>query len=419
MPGEEKMTIGETRKYLAIMQRRYQAADKKGKGTLLDEMEEFTSMHRKSLIRLLSASTLSRKPRRAVPCPPTARGKQRGRKYGPDVDDSIRVIAESLDHICAERLKPALPDMAKHLAQFGEMQITPHLISQLEEIGVATVGRILRRVRQDTYRLPRKGPERANQLAREIPMGRLPWNESQPGHFEVDLVHHCGAATVGEYVHTFQMVDVATGWSERAAVFGRSQHQMEVGFGRVQARLPIPIIQLHPDNGSEFLNDHIVRCWKEAAKGLKLSRSRPYHKNDNRFVEQKNATLVRAYLGNIRLDTRTQCNKLNLLYDKMWLYYNFFQPVMRLEEKLVLFQEDGKSRIRHRYGLARTPLERLCQTDAISEATKEQLKAARDSINPRQLRKEIYRLLDELLSLADQDLDVCLDNNRKEEAIAR
>src|SRR3990170_183549 len=223
MPGEEKMTIGGTRKYLAIMQRRYQAADKKGKGTLLDEMEEFTSMHRKSLIRLLSASTLSRKPRR----------KQRGRKYGPDVDDSIRVIAESLDHICAERLKPAMPDMAKHLAQFGEMQITPHLISQLEEIGVATVGRILRRVRQDTYRLPRKGPERANQLAREIPMGRLPWNESQPGHFEVDLVHHCGPATVGDYVHTLQMVDVATGWRERAGVFGRTHRAMVAGSEKI------------------------------------------------------------------------------------------------------------------------------------------------------------------------------------------
>src|SRR3989304_2610023 len=233
MPGEEKMTIGETRKYLAIMQRRYQAADKKGKGALLDKMEKFSGMHRKSLIRLLSAPDISRKARR----------KQRGRKYGPEVDDTIRVIAESRDYICAERLKPALPDMAKQLAQFGEMQITPHLISQLEEIGVATVGRILRRVRQDTYRLPRKGPERANQLAREIPMGRLPWNESQPGHFEVDLVHHCGPATVGDYVHTLQMVDVATGWSERVAVFGRSQAQMEVGFKKIQARLPIPIIQ--------------------------------------------------------------------------------------------------------------------------------------------------------------------------------
>lgn len=181
------------------------------------------------------------------------------------------------------------------------MKAKPELIAQLEEIGVATVGRILRRVRQDTYQLPRKGPERANQVAREIPMGRLPWDEAEPGHFEVDLVHHCGQATVGDYVHTFQMVDTATGWSERVAVLGRSQQEMEKGFKHIQARLPIPIVQLHVDNGSEFLNNHLIRCWKEAAKGLQLMRSRPYQKNDNRFVEQKNATLVRAYLERLVL----------------------------------------------------------------------------------------------------------------------
>ena len=157
MPGEDKMTIDERRKYVARMKRRYQTANRKGQGALLDEMEKFTGIHRKSLIRLLSAPDISRKARR----------KQRGRKYGPEVDDAIRVIAESLDYICAERLKPALPETAKQLAHFGEVQTTPHLMFQLEEIGVATVGRILRRVRQDTYRLPRKGPERANQLARE------------------------------------------------------------------------------------------------------------------------------------------------------------------------------------------------------------------------------------------------------------
>ena len=253
MPGEDEMTVDERRKYLARMKRRYQAANKKGRAVLLDEMEKFTGIHRKSLIRLLNAPDLSRKARR----------KQRSRKYGPEVDDAIRVIAESLDYLCAERLKPALPAMALHLSQFGELQVSPELISELEKIGVGTVGRMLQRIKQDTYRLPRKGPERANQLAREIPMGRLPWNESQPGHFEVDLLHHCGPATVGEYVHTLQMTDVATGWSERVAVFGRSQHQMEDGFNRIRARLPILIIQLHPDNGSEFLNDHIIRCWNK------------------------------------------------------------------------------------------------------------------------------------------------------------
>lgn len=410
MPSEDKMTMNETRKYLAIMQRRYQAADKKGRAALLDEMVAFTSKHRKSLTRLMNIPDLSGRPR----------AQQRGRVYGPEVDDAIRVIAESLDFICAERLSPALPAMARQLAQFGEITVTPQLITQLEQIGVATVGRILHRVRQDIYRLPRKGPERANQIAKEIPVGRLPWNESRPGHFEVDLVHHCGPATVGEYVHTLQMVDVATGWSERVAVFGRSQAQMESAFQRIRARLPIPVIQLHPDNGSEFLNHHIIRCWKEAASGLKLSRSRPYNKNDNRFVEQKNATLVRAYLGNVRLDTRTECVKLNLLYDKMWVYYNFFQPVMRLEEKVVSSQEGGKARIKHRYGEAQTPLQRLCQTTAITEQVREQLDALRQSINPRQLHREIYQRLDDILDLASRELDVSLDHiNEEEEALAR
>ncbi|MDO8700683.1 MAG: integrase [Deltaproteobacteria bacterium] len=372
------------------MKKRYQAADRTGRGQLLDEMEKVTEMHRKSLIRLLSAPDLSSKKRK----------RQRGRKYNYQVDDAIRVIAESLDYICAERLKPALAEMAIHLSRLGEMQASPELITQLEEVSVATVGRILHRLGQDTYRLPRKGPERANQIAKEIPMGRIPWNESEPGHFEVDTVHHCGAATVGEYVHTLQMVDVATGWSERAAVMGRSHREVEKGFKHIESRSPIPIIQLHPDNGSEFLNNYIIRYLKEAAKGLKLSRSRPFQKNDNRFVEQKNSSLVRAYLGNVRLDNLVECHKLNQIYDKMWLYYNFFQPVMRLTEKQVSYQENGTYKLKHRYDSAMTPFQRLCKTNAISEKDKEKLAKLRDSTNPRELRKEIYHLLDKLLTLA-------------------
>jgi transposase InsO family protein len=359
---------------------------------LLDEIEQVTGLHRKSAIRLLNAPDLSRKVRR----------KQRGRKYGPEVDDAIRVIAESLDYICAERLKPALAEMAHHLEKFDEMRVKPELMEQLGKIGVATVGRILRRVRQDTYRLPRKGPERANQVAREIPMGRLPWDEAEPGHFEVDLVHHCGQATVGDYVHTFQMVDVATAWSERVAVLGRSQQEMEKGFKQVQRRLPIPIVRLHMDNGSEFLNNHLIRCWKEAAKGLYMMRSRPYHKNDNRFVEQKNATLVRAYLGKVRFDTRLQCYKMNQLYEKMWLYYNFFQPVMRLKGKVAL-AEQGAYRVKHHYDCAQTPFQRLCHTKLLSEDIQDHLRALRDRTNPRQLRKEVYKLLDEVLTMPGED----------------
>ena len=234
-------------------------------------------------------------------------------------------------------------------------------------------------------------------------MGRMPWDITEPGHFEVDLVHHCGQATVGEYIHTLQMVDVATGWSERVAILGRSQREMAIGFKRIQDRLPIPIIRLHPDNGGEFINHHIIRCWKEASKGLELMRSRPSNKNDNRFVEQKNSSLVRAYLGKDRFDTAQQCQMMNFLYDQMWVYYNLFQPVMRLAQKQILPQESGVYKVKHKYDTAQTPFQRLGNTTAIIQENKEKLTTLRDRTNPRHLRKEIYRLLDDLLAPGHDD----------------
>ncbi|MFQ6000344.1 MAG: hypothetical protein ACE5LG_01600, partial [Anaerolineae bacterium] len=142
--------------------------------------------------------------------------------YGPEVDDALRVIAESFDYLYAERLTPNLVWMATHLATHGEMEVSPPLLGKPGRISVSTVGHILAGIRQDRPRLPRKGPESAHRVTREIPMKRISWHEQQPGHFQVDLVHHCGPSASGEYVHTLQMIDVATGWSERIAVLGRS-----------------------------------------------------------------------------------------------------------------------------------------------------------------------------------------------------
>ena len=186
-------------------------------------------------------------------------------------------------------------------------------------------------------------------------MKRIPWQEQEPGHFEVDLVHHCGRTASGEYMHTLQMIDVATGWSERVAVLGRSYLVMQDGFSRILDRLPFPVLEIHPDNGSEFFNDHMLRFWRGLKPKPQLSRSRPYHKNDNRFVEQKNSTLVRNYLGYDRLDTIAQTLAVNQLYDMMWLYYNFFQPVMRLAEKTWSREEGQPSRVKRRYDKAATP----------------------------------------------------------------
>jgi len=388
MPEHDAMTIDERRKYLKIMRPRYKAADRRGRGALLDEMEQVTGLDRKTVIRLMHGS-LERKPRQ----------RQRGRTYGPEVDDALRVIAESCDYICAERLQPNLVAMAKHLAKHGELRLSAALLEQLAVISVSTLRRILARVRQDEPRLPRRGPERANQATRDIPMRRIAWDESQPGHFEVDLVHHCGRDTGGTYVHTLQMIDVATGWSERVAVLGRSYLAMEDAFRRILARLPFPVLELHPDNGSEFFNAHLLRFWGELISEAKLSRSRPWHKNDNRFVEQKNDSLVRAYLGHERLDTVAHTRALNVLYDKMWLYYNLFQPVMRLQQKEYRTLEDGSVRLRRRFDVARTPLDRLIATEQVPPDRKEALLALRDSLNPRRLRQEIYADLQALFAL--------------------
>ena len=388
MSIEDKMTIDERRKYLKKMQERYLQADRKERGQLLDEMEVVTELHRKSLIRLMKSS-LERRPRR----------RQRSCTYGPDVDDALRVIAESTDHICADRLTPNLPWLARHLAAHGELTISPQLLEQLERISASTVERILARIRQDEPRLPRRGPTQRNRLLRDVPMKRIPWNEPDPGHFEVDLVHHCGPIASGDYVHTIQMIDVTTGWSERAAVLGRSYLVMNDGFKRILARLPFPVREIHPDNGSEFFNNHMLRFWKGLKPKPILSRSRPYHKNDNRFVEQKNATLVRSYLGYDRLDSVVQTLAVNHLYDRMWLYYNFFQPVMRLSEKTWIHEEGQPSRARRRFDKAATPFDRICATKTISPEQQEPLAALRDQTNPRQLRQEIYQLIDHIASL--------------------
>ena len=197
-------------------------------------------------------------------------------------------------------------------------------------------------------------------LLQEIPALRIPWDIREPGHFEVDLVHHGGPSSSGEYLHTLQMIDVATGWSERVAVLGRSALVMEAAFRRILARLPFPIIELHPDNGSEFLNYHLLKFFKEAVKGVRISRSRPWQKNDNCHVEQRNDSLVRAYLGYDRLDSVAQALAANQLYDQMWLYYNFFQPVLHITAKTLVVNDGQRPHVKRRYDTASTPFDRLC-----------------------------------------------------------
>src|SRR6266851_5000573 len=375
MPTEEQMTVNERRKYLKLMKVRYVAAKRVERSRLLTEMQEVTSLHRKSLTRLMHTASLER----------TKRQKPRPRTYGPEVERVVVRVWESRDYICAERLTPGLLRMARHLARFELLGLTAQVEGQLATISRATVARILGKYRSRMRRLPQKG---ADQVTKGVPMGRIPWDISDPGHFEVDLVHHNGESSAGLYGHTIQLVDVATGWSERVAVMGRGQSAMEAGFRRIVERLPFAIRELHPDNGSEFFNQHLVHFWKDKVVGVQLSRSRPYQKNDNRIVEQKNDTLVRQYVGHLRLDSPAQVAALNALYEQMWLYYNLFQPVLHLCEKTVV---DGK--VHRKWDEAKTPYERLLASKMLGPEQQERLQLLYEQTNPLALRQEIYQRL--------------------------
>jgi hypothetical protein len=386
MSETEAMNIDERRKYIHKIWGRYRQANKKEKGRLLDEVEAVTGMHRKAIVRLLNGR-LSRK----------KRSRERGREYGVEVSEAVRVIARSLDYPCAERLQPNLVWMARHLQKHGELQAEQAGLEKLARVSVSTLKRMLKRVGRSEPKLAQQQPKRpqTSSLRKAYPMSKIAWDIEEAGHFEVDLVHHAGESTEGEYVHTLQMVDVATGWSEMTAIFGRSYRVMADGFDYLLARLPFAVQEIHPDNGAEFFNQHLLRYWKAKVSDLQLSRSRPYQKNDNRFVEENNHSLVRAYIGHDRLDTQAQLKVLRQLYTKLWLYHNFFQPVMRLQEK----QYVSPLQYRRKYDQAQTPFDRLKKKNVLKEEVQLQLEALRSQTNPIALRNQIDELISQLLSL--------------------
>ena len=392
MSETEPMNINERRKYIHKMWGRYKKANKKEKGDLLSEIEVVVGMHRKSIIRLLN-NRLSRKKR----C------RERGRTYGIDVDDAIRKIAHSLDYPCAERLHPNLDWMAEHLEYHGELCLKGKTKESLMMISVSTLKRILKRVGRSEPKMAEKKPKKPSHssIRKHYPMTKIAWDIPEPGHFEVDLIHHCGATANGEFIHTLQMVDVATGWSEATAILGRSFRVMKDGFDYLLNRLPFPVLEIHPDNGAEFFNQFLLQYWQNRLPDLQITRSRPYQKNDNRFVEENNHSMVRAFIGHSRLDTIAQLKILRQLLDKLWLFHNFFQPVMRLKEKQII----SSTQFRRMYDQAKTPFDRLKEKYSINEKNLSSLENLRRQTNPLALRNEINSLITDLLSLP------CLDKS--------
>ena len=388
MTTDTQMNIDERYKYLRIQQRHYAAAQtRRAKQALLDEMVRVTGLHRKHLIQLLGQAGIQRRPR----------SRERERTYGREVDEVLALVWEAQDYICAERLQPVLVFTAEQLATFGRLSLGPGLREQLGTISPATIRRHLPPL--PLGHVTRAGKRLQNVHQQEVPMRRIPWDIQEPGHFELDLVHHCGPHTEGEYVYTLQIVDVTTGWSGRRAILGRSYMVVADALYYLAHQIPFPILEMHPDNGSEFLNAHLLRFLDQHYPEWERSRCHPGTPNDNRYVEQKNYTLVRAFLGDVRLDTVRQTRYLNHIYDQMHTYHNFIQPVMRQTAKeWVPNADDSGGYTRRRHDDAAPPVVRLCAAQTLPEAQRAALLEQRRNIDPLALRRKIYADLQHLFA---------------------
>jgi len=369
---ERSLTVAAGREYVQLMRERYaRAVGRAAKGVLLDELELVLGWHRKHAVR-----AMARAPRKA----PRVRGG-RPRQYLACMV-AIERVWEALDYCCAERLQPQLQRVARDLVRFGELEASEEVLEALGCISRATLARRIAALpRPKPRRLP-VAPHPQRLLKAAVPIGRFAWDEARPGALEVDLVEHNGGSSSGHFVATLTVVDVVSGWSRRRAVLGKSQAVVHEALQGLVSEWPTLVWGLHSDNGSEFLSAHLVRFCKRHA--IEYHRSRPYRKNDNAHVEQKNRQLVREVVGYARYDDHSDVRWLNGVYEPLDAYVNLVVP----SQKLISKTREG-SKVRKRYDVARTPFERLSELDAIEPGRQAELTALRRDLNPLALKREI------------------------------
>ena len=361
------------RELLEAIRPRYLQASKAEKGRILDEFVATTGYHRKYAIRLLRHGP----PRRPA-------GRRRGRRtYTPAVVHALTQVWEVCDGICSRRLHPFLPEIVEVLERHQELVLAPQTKALLLRMSRATMDRLLKPARE---RRPQRGlstTKPGTLLKKAIPVRTFAdWDDVRPGFLEVDLVAHCGDSTNGEYTHTLDTVDVATGWSECVAVPNRGQLAVFQALQLICTRLPFPLLGIDSDNDSAFINNHLYRYTQR--EHITFTRSRPYKKNDQAHIEQKNWSVVRRLIGYDRYDSAEAVAYLNALYEDLRLYVNFFQPSLKLVDKR---RVDNK--VHKTYDPAKTPYQRLLQSSDVSETSREALRQTYAKLNPVALRRSI------------------------------
>ncbi len=382
------MTRASLREYAAVQRERYLRATRSEKRQLLDEVVTVAGIHRKAAIRLL---------RRAARAPTAPSRAGRPRRYGPAVAAAAEVLWQASGRIGAHRLHPFVPELLERLLRFGELAVTPDIEKLVRQVSRPTLARLLAPARAQ---YPPRGATTTRPgtwLKHEIPVRTFTeWDDARPGFLEVDLVAHCGSSTQGFYLYTLCAVDIATTWVELEAVWGKGQRRVGSAVHYLRQRLPVPLVGLDSDNGSEFIN-HSLYAWCQR-EGITFTRSRAWQKNDSAHVEQKNGAVVRQLIGYDRFASRAAYAQLARVYQFARLHVNFFQPT----EKLVTKTRHG-ARVHRVYDRAQTPYQRLGAAGVLPAGKRQELEALYQRLNPLQLRRDLDAALEHLWTLAALD----------------
>ena len=369
---------------VAVIADRYSRADRMERGRILDEFTAVTGFHRKHAMRLLRSGQPDRRP-----------GSRPGRRvYDDATREALTVIWEASDRICGKRLRPLVPTMVEAMERHGHVRLAPEVRISLLAMSAATIDRALRDVRQQAGRSTRRKTV-PSAVRRSIPVRTFDgWDDPPPGFVEADLVSHSGPVAKGSFVQTFVLTDIATGWTECAPLLVREQRLLTEVLNEMRKLLPFTLLGLDTDNDSVFMNE-TVRDYCLAAN-VEFTRCRPYRKNDQAWVEQKNGAVVRRAVGYRRFEGLEAAAMLARLYAALRLFVNFFQPSFKLAAKA----RDG-AKVMKQYHPPATPCERLMTDARTTEEIRQRLETLRATLDPVRLLQEIRITQQALVRIAD------------------
>ena len=376
----------------------YNLLRKKDKSKILDEYCKNTEQERKYVIRKIKEGKYFEDKSKSV--------KRKRKCYYDDiVIIALKKLWKIFDYPCGQRLEPSIKTEIDRLIKLKELKCSAEVVAKLKEITPKTIDRKLEKTKRDEHLKSKYARKNNPVLYQKIPVktsGELDRNTH--GNIQLDCVEHCGQSASGEFINTLSSVDISTDWWEGEACMGRGQMSVFEGIKNVRKRYPFDWISIHPDNGSEFLNWHLYEYSLE--EKLEFTRSRPSKKNDNCFIEQKNWTHVRKIVGYLRYDSIPEQKILNDIYrNELHLFKNFFQPVLHLTSK-----ERIGGKMKRKYDKAKTPYQRILESENITEKKKEELIKIYESLNPAEIKRSLDKKIDILYKVYKKKQESKLTN---------